>query len=212
MISPGTRSGLPVLQFDDAAVFEAWLAENPSSPGMWLKFAKQGARATTLSKAEAVDCALCHGWIDGQIAGCDDEFFITRFTPRKPRGRWSAANRTRAQELMAAGRVGPRGLAAIDAAKADGRWDAAYPSASAAATPEDFQIAIHANGRAGHVFDALDSANRYALLYRLHHAPAGARRAAMITRFVAMLERGETFHGPRKRRPVKPSGGRVKLD
>ena len=113
---------------------------------------------------------------------------------------------------MTAGRVGPRGLAAIDAARADGRWEAAYPSAATAAIPEDFQIAIGANRHAAQVFGALDSANRYALLYRLHHAPAGARRAAMIAQFVAMLERGETFHPPRKRRRVAPSGGRVKPD
>lgn len=206
------KSGLPILQFDDAAAFAAWLVDNASSAGLWLKLAKRSGQATTLGKTEAIDCALCHGWIDGQIASFDAAFFLTRFTPRTAKSRWSAANRARAEELMAEGRIGPRGIAAIDAARADGRWDAAYPSASRAATPEDFQIAINANRRAAQVFDALDSANRYALLYRLHHAPAGARRAAMITQFVAMLERGETFHGPRQRRPVKPSGGRGDLD
>ena len=203
------KSGLPILQFDNATAFEAWLVDNPSSAGLWLKLAKQGRQAMTLRKAEAIDCALCHGWIDGQIASFDGPFFLTRFTPRTAKSRWSAANRARAQELMAEGRIQPRGLEAIDAARADGRWDAAYPSATRAATPEDFQIAINANRRAAQFFDTLDSANRYALLYRLHHAPVGARRAAMITRFVAMLERGETFHGARKRRLVKPSGRRV---
>lgn len=198
------KSGLPIIQFDDAAAFDSWLIENPSSPGLWLKLAKRGGRSTTLGKAEAIDCALCEGWIDGQIASFDDAFFLTRFTPRTPKSRWSADNRARAEELMAAGRIKPRGLAAIEAARSDGRWDAAYPSATKAATPEDFQIAIAANRRAARVFDGLDSANRYALLYRLHHAPAGARRSAMIAKFVAMLERGETFHGPRKRRAAKP--------
>ena len=206
------KSGLPILQFDDAAAFEVWLVDNPFSAGVWLKLAKQGGQATTLRKTEAIDCALCQGWIDGQIASFDDAFFLTRFMPRTAKSRWSAANRARAQQLMAGGRIGPHGLAAIDAARADGRWDAAYPSASRAATPEDLQVAINANRRAAQVFNALDGANRYALLYRLHHAPAGARRAAMITRFVAMLERGETFHGPGKRRPVKPRGGRVEPD
>jgi uncharacterized protein YdeI (YjbR/CyaY-like superfamily) len=203
---------LPILQFDDAAAFEAWLVGNPSSSGLWLKLAKQSGQATTLRKREAIDCALCHGWIDGQIATFDSAFFLTRFTPRAAKSRWSAANRARAQELMAAGRIGPRGLAAIEAARADGRWDAAYPSATKAATPEDFQIALNANRSAADVFETLGSANRYALLYRLHHAPAGMRRAEMIIKFVAMLERGETFHGPRKRPPVKPSGASVKRD
>ena len=198
------KAGLPIRQFSDAAAFEAWLVDNPSSTGVWLKLAKGGGRATTFGKAEAIDCALCHGWIDGQIAAFDDAFFLTRFTPRAAKSRWSAANRERAQTLMDAGRVAPRGRAAIDAARADGRWDAAYPSATAAATLEHFRAAIDASRRAAAVFDALGGANRYALLYRLHHAPAGARRDAMIGRFVAMLERGETFHGPRKRRPAKP--------
>jgi uncharacterized protein YdeI (YjbR/CyaY-like superfamily) len=206
------KAGLPVLQFDDAAAFEAWLADNPSGAGVWLKFAKRGGPATTLSKAEAIDCALCHGWIDGQIASCDDAFFLTRFTPRTTKSRWSAANRTRAQALMAAGRIASRGLAAIDAAKASGQWEAAYPSSAGAATPDDFQAAINASAAAAEVFAALDSANRYALLYRLHHAPAGARRAAMIARFVAMLERGETLHPQRKRRPSKPDGDRAGPD
>lgn len=201
------KAGLPILQFADAAAFEAWLAENWSSAGVWLKFARRGGPATTLGKAEAIDCALRHGWIDGQIARCDEAFFLTRFTPRAPKSRWSAANRRRAEELLAAGRIAPRGLAAIAAARADGRWDAAYPSPSRAEAPEDFLAAVAANPRAGPVFDGLDSANRYALFYRLHHAAVGARRDAMIARFVAMLARGETFHPPRNRRSAKSSGG-----
>ena len=173
-----------------------------------MKLAKQGAPEPALRQAQAIDCALCHGWIDGQIARLDEAFFLTRFTPRAAKSRWSAANRKRAQELIAAGRVAPRGLAAIESAKADGRWDAAYPSAAKAATPEDFQIAIAANRRAAQAFERLDGANRYALLYRLHHASA-ARRAEMVAGFVAMLARGETIHPPRKRRPANRS---AKLD
>jgi uncharacterized protein YdeI (YjbR/CyaY-like superfamily) len=199
------KSELPVLQFGDAAAFAAWLDEHPTSPGLWLKLARQGGPETTVSKAEAIDCALCHGWIDGQIARFDAAFFLTRFTPRSAKSRWSAANRRRAEELTAADRIPPRGLAAIAAARADGRWDAAYPSASKAEAPEDFLAAVAADPRAAEVFDGLDSANRYALLYRLHHAPAGARRDAMIVRFVAMLARGETFHPPRERRSAKSS-------
>jgi len=193
------KSELPILQFNGPTAFDAWLADNSAALGAWVKLAKRGAREPALRQSEAIDCALCHGWIDGQIARFDDEFFLTRFTPRTAKSRWSAANRKRAQELMAAGRVGPQGVAAIDAAKADGRWDAAYPSAANAATPEDFQIALRASRRAARAFEGLDGANRYALIYRLHHAAAG-RRGAMIARFVAMLERGETIHPPRKPR------------
>jgi uncharacterized protein YdeI (YjbR/CyaY-like superfamily) len=205
------KSEVPILQFDGAPAFEAWLADNPASLGAWVKLAKQGAPEPALRQAQAIDCALCHGWIDGQIARFDEDFFLTRFTPRAAKSRWSAANRKRAQALIAAGRIGPRGLAAIEAAKADGRWDAAYPSAATAATPEDFQIAINASRRAVLAFERLDGANRYALLYRLHHTPAG-RRAAMIARFVGMLERGETIHPPRQRRAANNGAKRAKPD
>ena len=205
------KSGLPILQFDGAPAFEAWLVDNPDPKGAWVKLAKQGAPEPALRRAQAIDCALCHGWIDGRIARFDDEFFLTRFTPRAARSRWSAANRKRAQALIAAGRVGPRGLAAIEAAKADGRWDAAYPSAATAATPDDFQIAIKGKQRAALAFERLDGANRYALLYRLHHASA-ARRAEMIARFVTMLERGETIHPPRKGRKANEGAKRAKPD
>jgi uncharacterized protein YdeI (YjbR/CyaY-like superfamily) len=201
------KSGLPILHFDGAPAFEAWLAANPAAKGVWVKLAKQSAPEPALRQARAIDCALCHGWIDGQIARFDDQFFLTRFTPRTAKSRWSAGNRKRVEELVAAGLVRPRGLAAIEAAKADGRWEAAYPSAAKAATPEDFQIAIHADKRAATAFERLDGANRYALLYRLHHAPA-ARRAEMIARFVAMLARGETIHPPRKARKAKPGAKR----
>ena len=193
---------LPILLFADAAAFAAWLADNPAASGAWVKLAKKGARAPALTQKEVVDCALCHGWIDGQIAKFDEEFFLTRFTPRAAKSRWSAANCKRVQELMAEGRLTPQGVAAIEAAKADGRWDAAYPSASKATTPEDFQTAVQGNRRAAKTFEDLDGANRYALLYRLHHASA-SRRATMIADFVAMLARGETFHPPRKRRVDK---------
>ncbi|THD44575.1 MAG: hypothetical protein E7774_09870 [Bradyrhizobium sp.] len=196
------KSELPILHFDGAPAFAAWLAANPDSKGAWIKLAKQGAPEPALRQAQAVDCALCHGWIDGQIGRFDEEFFLTRFTPRAAKSRWSAANRKRAEELIAAGRVRKSGLAAIEAAKADGRWEAAYPSASKAVTPEDFQIAIAANRRAAKAFEDLDGANRYALLYRLHHV-AAAKRAEMIARFVAMLARGETIHPPRQARKAK---------
>jgi uncharacterized protein YdeI (YjbR/CyaY-like superfamily) len=199
-----TKSGEPILHFRDPAAFELWLAAATSHSAVWLKLAKKGSTAVTLSQKDAIDCALCHGWIDGQISRLDEDFYLTRFTPRKPASRWSENNRRRVEELEAAGRVTARGLAEIDAAKRDGRWEAAYPSASAAQMPEDFRAAIEACRAAAERFAVLDGANRYALLYRLHHCEDARRREEMITRFVAMLERGETFHEPRKPRARAP--------
>ena len=204
-VSSTTKSGEPILHFRDAAAFDLWLASAPGQ-AVWVKFAKQGCRVETLSKPEAIDCALCHGWIDSQIARLDDEFYLTRFTPRKPKGRWSQINRQRVETLIAEGRVKPRGLAEVEAAKQDGRWQAAYPSASAAATPEDFIAALSANPTAQQSFAELSGDNRYALLYRLHHASAPVKRREMIARFVGMLERGETFHEPRANPRARPSG------
>jgi uncharacterized protein YdeI (YjbR/CyaY-like superfamily) len=189
------HDGLPLFAFVDAGAFSRWLAEHPTAKGAWLQFAKNGA-VTTLSKAEAIDCALCHGWIDGQIRRLDDAHFLTRFTPRSAASRWSAKNAERAEALIAQGRMQPRGLAEIEAAKADGRWAAAYPSASRAETPPDFEAALACNAEAKRAFAALDGANRYAILYRLHHAKAEARNRR-IADFVAMLARGETFHPKR---------------
>jgi uncharacterized protein YdeI (YjbR/CyaY-like superfamily) len=194
------KDGLPFLEFADAEAFDRWLAANISSRGLWVKFAKKRGGAATLTKAEAIDCALCHGWIDGQLGRLDDNYFLTRFTPRKASGRWSANNRKRASELVAEGRMRPRGLAEIEAAKSDGRWQAAYPSATAAKTPPDFAAALAGSPKAAAFFAALDGANRYALMYRLHHAKPELRERR-IAEFIAMLERGETFHGPTKAPP-----------
>jgi uncharacterized protein YdeI (YjbR/CyaY-like superfamily) len=192
------KDGLPTLEFADAEAFDVWLDAHGKARGAWLKFAKQG-RATTLAKSAAIDCALCHGWIDGQLRPLDGDYFLTRFTPRKPGGRWSARNVERAEALIALGRMRPAGLAEIAAAKADGRWQAAYPSASAAKTPDDFAAALAKNAKAAPFFAALNSANRYALLYRLHHAKPKDRERRSAE-FVAMLARGETFHPVGKRR------------
>ena len=195
-----TKDGLPLLTFADVDAFDRWLGANPRAAGAWLRFAKKGGRAATLAKAEALDCALCHGWIDGQLGRLDDDYFLTRFTPRKASGRWSVNNAKRAAALVAQGRMRPRGLAEIEAAKSDGRWQAAYPSATAAKTPSDLAAALAANAKAAAFFAVLDGANRYALLYRLHHAKPQLRERR-IAEFVAMLERGETFHGASKAPP-----------
>jgi uncharacterized protein YdeI (YjbR/CyaY-like superfamily) len=193
-----TRDGLPLLVFAEAEAFSRWLAAPTNAEGAWLKFSKNGG-ASTLSKAEAIDCALCHGWIDGRIGRLDDDHFLTRFTPRGAKSRWSARNVERAEALMAQGRMQPGGLAQMAAAKADGRWAAAYPSASKITIPSDFEAALTRNARAAQAFAALDGANRYAMLYRLHHARPEAR-ARRIAEFVDMLAQGETLHPPRKAR------------
>jgi len=196
------KDDLPLLEFADAEAFDRWLTANANASGLWLKFAKKGGSAATLAKADAIDCALCHGWIDGQLGPLDDNYFLTRFTPRKAGGRWSANNAKRASALAAQGRMRPRGLAEIEAAKSDGRWQAAYPSATAAKTPPDFAAALAGSPKAAAFFAALDGANRYALMYRLHHAKP-ALRESRIAEFIAMLERGETFHGQAKAPPCQ---------
>ena len=189
-------NGLPILTFRDAKSFEQWLEQQPADAGgAWIKFAKKAAETISLSKAEAIDAALCHGWIDGQLNKYDDEHWLIRFTPRKARSKWSLVNKKRASELIAEGRMRGSGLAQIDAAKADGRWDAAYAPASSAQVPSDLQDALDANPRAAQFFATLKGANRYAVLYRIGAVKRAETRARKIAEFVAMLERGETIHG-----------------
>ena len=170
------RADLPILAFADPPAFDAWLvSQGPIAPGLWLRLAKKGAPERTLTKSEAIDAALCHGWIDGQLDRYDDHFWLIRFTPRKPRS--------------------PAGLAQIEMAKSDGRWDVAYAPASAAEAPPDLAAALDANPKAAAFFATLAGANRYAILYRIGAVKTPVARARKITRFVAMLERGETIHG-----------------
>ncbi len=191
-----TRSGLQILTFGKVRKFEAWLVANgPDAPGMWLKLAKKGAPEPTLAKSEAIDAALCHGWIDGQLDKYDAYYWLVRFTPRKRGSKWSQVNRTRATELTAEGRMRPAGLAKIEAAKADGRWDAAYAPASTAEVPPDLAVALAASPEAKAFFATLKGANRYAILYRIEAVKKAATRARKIADFIAMLERGETIHG-----------------
>jgi uncharacterized protein YdeI (YjbR/CyaY-like superfamily) len=189
------RAGLPVVAFADAAALERWLTAQPAnSKGLWIKLAKAGSARVSVTKAEAIDTALCHGWIDGQLDKYDDEHWLIRFTPRKPRSKWSQVNRTRATQLMEAGRMRPRGLAQVEAAKADGRWDAAYAPASRAEVPTDLQAALDRSPKAAEFFGTLSGANRYAILYRIGAVKKPETRARKIVDFVAMLERHETVH------------------
>ena len=191
-----TRSGLSVLRFVNPGEFKTWLAKQPrDAAGLWIKFAKKTATRATLTKAEAIDVALCHGWIDGKIDKYDDMHWLIRFTPRKPRSKWSAINRKRALELVREGRMRPAGLAQIEAAKADGRWDSAYTPASSAEVPSDLHEALNKNPKAAAFFATLNSRNRFAVLYRIGAVKKAETRTRKIAQFVAMLERGETIHG-----------------
>ena len=193
---------LPLLTFRDAQAFEAWLAKQPpDAPGAWLRFAKNGAPEQTIGKSDAIDCALAYGFVDGQLGRVDEHFFKTRFTPRKPGSIWSRLNRERIARLVEAGRMTPAGQAQVDAAKADGRWDAAYAPQSQAELDADLEAALDARPKARAFFNTLDAANRYAVLWRVHQAKGPDKRAAKIAEMVARLERCEALHPPRKPKP-----------
>ena len=175
--------------------WDAWLArEQAESPGVWLKIAKKGGGASSPTYDQALDVALCWGWIDGQKAPLDGAHWLQRFTPRKPGSKWSKINTERAERLIAAGRMQPPGLRQVELAKADGRWQAAYAGQRVATVPPDLQLALDASPAASEMFGQLSSANRYAILYRVEDAKKPETRAARIRTFVAMLERGETLH------------------
>jgi uncharacterized protein YdeI (YjbR/CyaY-like superfamily) len=187
---------LPVLLFASKGELEAWLEENHADcAGLWLKIAKKGSGVESVDYAEALELALCFGWIDSQKRGLDETFFLQRFTPRRPRGKWSQINRAKAEELIAAGAMRAAGLAEVEAAKADGRWDAAYAGQRTATVPDDLQLELERNQAAGAFFDTLDSANRYAIIYRLQEAKRPETREKRLRTFIAMLERGERIHG-----------------
>ena len=186
---------LEVIAFDSAEEFERWLGEHcESSPGIWLKLRKKSPGVVALDYKQALDLALCHGWIDGQKAALDDSWWLQRFTPRKPRGRWSKINRERATVLIDEGRMRPQGLAQVERAQADGRWEAAYAGARTATVPDDLAQALAAEPAAAEFFATLDSANRYAVLYRVQDAKRPETRARRIATFVAMLAEGKKLH------------------
>lgn len=161
---------------------------------------EKSVRNSKPTPREALDVALCHGWIDGQRLGADGDYFLNKYTPRRARSRWSQVNCARAMELIAEGRMAPRGLAEVERAKADGRWDAAAPPPSKATVPDDLHDALAQNAAAKLLFDDLDSRNRYAILFRIHDAKKAETRAARIDKYVGMLSRGETPYPRRKAR------------
>ena len=185
----------PVLLFPDDAAWEAWLAEHhASAPGVWLRFAKKGAALSSVNYAQALDVALCWGWIDGQVKKYDDDSYLQKFTPRGKKSLWSKVNVGKVERLVAGGRMRPPGQAAVDAAKADGRWNRAYDSPATATVPEDLTKALAKSRKAERFFASLDKANRYAVIWRVQTATTPATRAKRIAELVEKLARGEKLH------------------
>lgn len=196
-MKPQSKSSteLPIHYFERQLDWTAWLNENhTSSPGVWLQLAKKGADAPSVSYDEAIEMALCFGWIDGQKQAHSDQFWLQKFTRRSDKSVWSKINRDKALALIKANKMKPAGLKEIERAKLDGRWDAAYDSSSKATVPSDFQAVLDGNPRAKAFFGTLDSRNRYAILFRIQTAKKTETRAKRISRFVLMLERHEKVH------------------
>jgi len=187
---------LEILPFESAAAWETWLGEHhETSPGVWLKIAKKASGVASVSYDEALDAALCHGWIDAKKRSFDDTFFLQKFTARRPRSVWSRRNREKAAQLIEAGRMRSAGLEQVELAKADGRWDAAYEGSASAAVPDDLRRALDRNPAAAEFFAALDRTNRYAVLWRIQTAKRSETRARRIERLVQMLAEGRKLQG-----------------
>ncbi|MEU6401273.1 YdeI/OmpD-associated family protein [Streptomyces sp. NPDC046985] len=186
---------LEISSFASAETFEAWLdRHHDSSPGIWLKLRKKSPGVVALDYAQALDVALCFGWIDGQKAKFDDEFWLQRFTPRKARSKWSKINRDKVTALVERGLMRTSGLAEVERAKADGRWEAAYDGARSAEVPDDLAEALAANTAAAEFFETLDGQNRYAILYRIQDAKKAETRVRRIEKFVTMLAEKKKLH------------------
>jgi uncharacterized protein YdeI (YjbR/CyaY-like superfamily) len=183
------------MRFEDSAAWQRWLRAHGDNKGVWLQIAKQGQGVTTVTYAEALDVALCHGWIDGQKQGFDAQFYLQRFTPRRPRSVWSKINVGKVEALIAAGRMQPAGLREVEAAKADGRWQAAYDSARTMEVPPELAAALAKNSKAKAFFESLDKTNHYAVCWRVQTARKQETRAARVQKLVEMLARGEKLHG-----------------
>ena len=185
---------LPIKHFKDQEAWEKWLVANAAEKGIWLQIAKKDSGIASVTYAEALEVALCHGWIDGQKRGLDERFFLQRFTPRRPRSLWSKINIGHVERLAAAGRMQPGGLREVEAAKADGRWNAAYHSFSGMEVPAELAAALKKNKKAKAFFDQLDKTNHYSFCWRVHTAKKPETRVARAHKFVEMLARGEKIH------------------
>ena len=192
MAAETAKDGRPILAFASPEEWEVWLErEHASSDGVWLKFAKKGSGVASVAYAEAVEVGLCYGWIDSQALSLDERFYLQKFTPRRARSKWSRVNRDKVAALMKQGRMKPAGLAQVEAAKKDGRWDAAYASPADVEVPEDLQRALDASPKAAEFFATLNKSNRYAIVYQLQDAKKPETRTRRLEKFVGMLERGE---------------------
>ena len=195
MAAETAKDGRPILAFASPEEWEAWLErEHASSDGVWLKFAKKGSGVASVAYAEAVEVGLCYGWIDSQALSLDERFYLQKFTPRRARSKWSRVNRDKVAALMKQGRMKPAGLAQVEAAKKDGRWDAAYASPADVEVPEDLQRALDASPKAAEFFATLNKSNRYAIVYQLQDAKKPETRTRRLEKFVGMLERGEKLY------------------
>lgn len=189
----------PQLSFASEVEWESWLERNHAAcTGVWVEIAKRDSGIESVRYPEVLDSAICFGWIDARRQALDETRFLQRFTPRRVRSRWSRVNREKAEALIAASRIRPTGLAEVEAARADGRWDAAYESQSRATVPEDLERALAASPQASAAFAGLSSQNRYSILYRLQEAKRPETRQRRLEKFVAMLEAGETIHPQRR--------------
>ena len=186
---------LPVLAFSSQKAWETWLKrQDMTSRGLWVKLAKKGSGFDSVTYVEAVEVALCYGWIDGQANRLDDDFYLQRFTPRRARSKWSKINRDRAEKLIARGAMKAAGMREVERARADGRWDAAYDAPTTATVPDDLRVELEKNNKARSFFATLNATNRYAILHRIQDAKRPETRARRIEKFVAMLERGEKIY------------------
>ncbi len=186
------KTELPILPFENKKQWAAWLAkEHDKSKGLWLKLAKKNSGIPSITYEEALDVALCYGWIDGQKGSFDEQYWLQKFTPRGPKSIWSKINTEKAERLIASGEMKPAGLKAIEASKLDGRWAAAYSSQKSISIPEDFQAALDQNQKAKAFFKTLKSSERYSFLFRIQTAKKIETRAKRIQQFVEMLARNE---------------------
>ena len=188
-------NGLSIMSFETQQDWERWLTEHHTDTvGIWLKIAKKETGIPSVNYSEALDSALCYGWIDGQKASFDDQYWIQKFTPRRPKSIWSKVNCDKATALIAEGRMQPAGIRQVELAKADGRWESAYESQSKITIPDDFQSELDKNQKAKDFFSTLDSINRYAILFRIHSAKKPATRSARINKFIEMLSNNQKIY------------------
>ena len=188
-------NGLSIMSFETQQDWERWLTEHHTDTvGIWLKIAKKETGIPSVNYSEALDSALCYGWIDGQKASFDDQYWLQKFTPRRPKSIWSKVNCDKATALIAEGRMQPEGIRQVELAKADGRWESAYESQSKITIPDDFQSELDKNQKAKDFFSTLNSINRYAILFRIHSAKRPATRSARINKFIEMLSNNQKIY------------------